>query len=617
VPNFQNLCVVLPGLYISDFKIIMRNHKTFKLLLGILLFISTGCEKLYENDIYKRPDWLPGKLYTTVSEQENLTLFAECLQLAGLDSVLDVSGSWSVFAPTDEAVKQFLSENQYAGVSDIPSDELERITEFHIIQNPWSLDQLQSLSIFGWRTEEDTKKNTFAFKRETMFKNSDGKYWVEKNHKKEEMIVIDSTRSDDYKKVFVESRKYVPIFYDEYMDRNGLGTEDYSFYFDREYEQGNIYYAGGKIIKADIFAENGFVHIIDKVVSPMLNGKEILEREMPGESYKLFLEMIYWYYPDFEPNIEATFNQPAVIRGGLVDTLWDLKFFNPVFDIQKELIGFKGPEVNETLVKHNGLVAPEDDAFSAFVDGILTRNSGFPHWPDHKQLPMDVADFVFSRHFVSAPIYPTKKQYKNIFRRNNGFKQNEDKIIRKEFGSNCTFIGMKSYNPDRVFTSVTGPVFLRPSYSIFRRALQYANIYEEIAYNDDELYFFAIPDGALRTDSSLMINWIDRDKDIYNFIQLNARTEKMEVVGRNTLKNMILNQVGSPVPNGTGNNESIRTLGGKYITWDHSSNTVRGNLPCRVWNTGEIVDCIPTPLEEPADNGKTYRVDYWFSFRGI
>ena len=154
----------------------MRNHKTYLLLLGILFSLSMGCEMLNEQEKYKRPDWLPGKLYTTVSVQKNLTMFTKCLRLTGLDTIIDVSGSWSVFAPTDEAMKQYLSENRCTGISDIPLDKLEKITKSHIIQNPWSLEQLKSLGVNGWRTEDDVNSNSYAYKRETILKNPDEKY---------------------------------------------------------------------------------------------------------------------------------------------------------------------------------------------------------------------------------------------------------------------------------------------------------------------------------------------------------------------------------------------------------------------------------------------------------
>jgi uncharacterized surface protein with fasciclin (FAS1) repeats len=592
----------------------MRKHKTFMLLLGILLSLCVGCEKWSEKEIYRRPDWLPGKLFTTVSVQENLTMFTECLRLTGLDSILDVSGSWSVFAPTDESMKQYLSENHYAGISNIPMDELKRIAKFHIIQNPWSLEQLKSLSANGWRTGDDASSNSYAYKRETILKNPVEKYWVKRNNKNE-MIVIDSTISNGYKRVFVESRKYVPIFYDEYLNINGLTSEDYSFYFDRAYERGNVYYGGAKILQADIFAENGFVHIIDRVVSPMLNAKELLERELPGETYKLFLEMVYWYYPNFEPNITATFNQPEVRLGGLVDTLWDLNYTDLAFALQKELTGNKSPDNNETLVRHNGLFVPTDDAFREFIDGILTIKSGFPHWPDYKSLPMDIADFIINQHFKSSPIYPSTDQYKKIFREEGRFYQNEEGIIRKEFGSNCTFIGLDSYIPDRVFTSVTGPVFCRPAYSIFRRAMLYSGTYDALANYKGELYFFPIPDYALMADSSLILNWINKDENIYNFTAYNRSRHQMDVIGSNTIKNWILNQVGTSMTNGSDGKEIIRTLGGKNITWDHSNNTIQGTLPSTVGYKGNIVTtCSPVPLDEPADNGKIWTVSHWFNF---
>lgn len=588
----------------------MRNHKTSLLFLGILFLIFVGCDELTDREKYQRPDWLPGKLFTTVSVQDNLTLFTECLQLTGLDTILDVSGSWSVFAPTDEAMKQYLQENSYANISAIPLDELKKITKFHIIQFPWSLEQLKSLGVNGWKAVDDGNSNPYAYKRQTILKNPNEKYWIKRGNKKE-IILIDSLMSGNYKMVFAQSRKYAPIFYDEYLTKNGITPADYKFYFNRVYEPGNVYFAGARIIKADISAENGFVHCIDRVVSPMPNAKEILDKEMGRETYKLFLEMVYWYYPNFSPNITATFKQPAIRLGALADTLWDLNYNALAFDLHKEC----SDEINQTLIRHNGLIAPTDETFRKFIDGTLTEKSGFPHWSNYKSLPTDVVDLIIAQNFKSSPIYPSTSQYQKIFKGANRYHQNEANIIRKDFGSNCTFIGLDSYIPDKVFTSVTGPIFCRPAFSIFRRAMTYSGVLDVIANHKGKLYFFPIPDNALMADSSMILNWINVDKNTYNFTTYNKMRRQLEVLGSNTIKIWILNQVGISISGGDTDKEIIRTLGGKFITWDHSNNTIQGTFPSTFGYKGDIVvTSSPILLNEPADNGKSLSVKNWFNF---
>ena len=384
--------------------------------------------------------------------------------------------------------------------------------------------------------------------------------------------------------------------------------------FSRPYEPGNVYYAGGKIIQSDLFAENGFVHIIDRVVDPMLNAEEMLDRELPGETYKLFLEMVYWYYPNFESNMAATNNQPEVRFGGVVDTLWDLNYFDLAFSLQQESTGYEGPSRNESLVRHNGLYVPTDRAFRDFVDGILTIQSGYPHWKDLRSLPKDIADLLIKPHFRTEPIYPSTYFYQEIFVTPRGQQLSEGDIIRKEFGSNCTFIGLDAYIPDPIFTSVTGPVFLRSSFSLFRRALLYSGISEEIANDEGELCFFPIPDFALEADSSLMLNWYNYENNDYYFTEYNRTRHSIEFLSSGTLGSRILNHVGTPLPNGSANKEFIPTLGGNYIIWNHAENTVQGVRPSTIgYNGEEVTVCVPLQLEEPADNGMTYSVRYWFN----
>jgi hypothetical protein len=328
--------------------------------------------------------------------------------------------------------------------------------------------------------------------------------------------------------------------------------------------------------------------------------------------------MVHWYYPDFQPNEAATNKQPELRFGGIVDTLWDLNYPELAFALQKESTGYEGPGRNETLIRHNGLYVPTDQAFRDFVDGILTINSGYPHWPDHRSLPTDITEIIVAPHFKSVPLYPSTGQFQDIFTDRGNPPLSEGDIIRKEFGSNCTFIGVNAYTPDPVFTSVTGPVFLRSSYSLFRRALLYSETHEAIARHPGELCFFPIPDFALIPDSSLILNWIDFEENEYNFMELNRTHYGIEFLSPRTLESRILNQVGISLPNGSAHKEFIETMGGNYIIWNHADNTVRGSLPSTIGYNGIVEKtCFPVQLEEPSDNGHTYSVRYWFNFSHI
>lgn len=576
-----------------------------------MCILLPSCEDLTDQDKYKKPEWLAGKLYTQISAEENLTRFAECIRIIGYDTILDFSGSNTIFAPSDAAMEQYLSENQYASLTDIPKPELKNLVRFHIIQDAWSREQLQELNDGGWIDPDDPNSEPNAYKRQTILKYPTEKYWT-KNIRDSEIIVTDSSISSRYRKVYTRSRKYIPLFFDRLFDVYNLSLEDYSFYFNRTYEPGNIYYAGAKIIVADIFAENGFIHIIDRVVSPMLNAKEMLERELPGESYRMILDLIY-QDPVFKWNRDKTLNQPEALLEEAFDTLYDLAFPKLPFDIHEELTGPAYSQFNYPYVYHNGMYVPTDDAFQSFLDEVVTIRSGYPHWSDFSSAPDPVKDIITKSFFTRSAVY--LKDIRNGFNdsENNRILIDEADIIRKEFGSNSTFLGMTKAVVPRAFSSVTGPVFLRPDYSTFMYALEYTGLYQDLSKHWRNVSFFPIPDQVLVMDSSLLIEWKGAEQTSYSFRSYDRIKEVMITMNRGTIRTWLRNQVGISLPTGSANKEFIRTLGGNYIIWNHSENTVQGSRPSTFGNGGlEKIICHPVPLEEPTDNGKVWSTNSWF-----
>ena len=582
-------------------------------LISILLFagfLFSGCRDIYELEKYQRPDWLAGKIYTQITTRPDLSVFQQCLELTGYDTILDVTGSYTVFGPTNEAFEQWFSAHpEYGGSPEnIPPKILENLVERHVLQNGWSLKQMQSLDIYGWIDEDDPDNNKpRGYKRQTIQKDEDKKYYLDND------LIVDSTESDDYKKVFVESRKYGPLFFDDYFGVNDLRTDDYEFYYTRSYENGNMYFGKAKVVSGEIFAENGFIYEIDQVTDPLYNAEQIFEIEHSGFSFSSFREA-FNQFGSFEANMEATNRQPEAKAGGIFDTLYYLDYPDLTFNLHEELTGPNTSFTNYTVRYQNGVLAPSNEAFQNFLDEVVTSNSGYPHWPDFDGIPLEVKRIILNAHMATIPVYRSNIEEGFLNGADDKITVDEADILFKYYGSNCSFLGLNKAVVPRAFSSITGPIYLRPGYSTLLYALEYAKVLPALKEEGKEYIFYAQSDMSFSEDSSLFLNWIDRGANRFNFQAWDRGSERFTTIQRNQLTKMILNQVGITLPRGIAKKEFIENLAGNYIVIDNENDLVSGALPTRWgYNGDSAIEVHPIPLEEPTDNGSTMDVRGWFS----
>lgn len=106
-------------------------------LLSFLLLLLIACEK-DDNNAY---------IYGTNSVVNHLendpeySDFVEAIHQAGLYHTLDGnSGSYTVFAPDNQAVQAYLSENNLGSLSDLSETEIQRLVNYHILSVLMSSD---------------------------------------------------------------------------------------------------------------------------------------------------------------------------------------------------------------------------------------------------------------------------------------------------------------------------------------------------------------------------------------------------------------------------------------------------------------------------------------------
>ncbi len=592
----------------------MTNIKPL-LLFALFLLLLYSCRQ--EQDIYKRPDWLAGKVYTQILAQPELSTFATCIELVGYDKVLDVSGSYTVFSPSNEAFKQYFAQNtKYKSVQDIPIKELTELVKYHIVQNPWSKVQLRTLDVYGWIDTLSTDNNKpKGFKRETLLLDPNVKLGISASGTGTEakFVIVDTLKTNKFRRVITDSRKFVPIFYQEYFTINKLNKSDYEFYFNRPFESPNdIYFAGAKLISDEISAENGFVYIIDKVVEPLKNASQLISGSNGSNSYNDFLDVLN-LFPKFEYNREKTLEQPGANQGLAVDSLFDLTFPTLAFDFSSEKTspptGTYGLPRNVTIRYHHGLMAPTNAAFQSFIDEYIKVPNG---WGSFAGTPENIKRIIANTYMSVNTIYPS--DFKQGFY--NGeldiVKLDESDIIEKKFGSNSTFIGLKKAIVPRAFKSVTGPVYLQRGYSKVMNAIEQSGLLSALKRENVNYMFFVENDANTAQDSSLIYYPLTKR---FSTFQISPGSFQEYPVSINDLRTLLLNQIAISRPRGDARKEFIPNLAGNIIIVNNVTGEVSGTGKTTIGYRGTVQRPeFPVLLSNTTDNGSTYDVKNWFSF---
>ena len=598
-----------------------KNNPLF--LIAILLLAFSGCKKDELSGKYARPTWLAGKLYTQILTNPDLSTFADLLHISGYDTIIDVSGSYTVFAPTNAAFSSYFQQNaNYKSLGDLPQAEVLKLVKYHLVQNPWSKKQLQSLDIYGWiDTLDITNDLPKGYKRETLLRGINRKYGVQYSRYKKtnstlkRTNLIDTTQTSWTRRVYTDSRKFAPVFYKDYFSIYDLSTNDYAFYFGRQFENINdLYYCNGRITSEEIFAENGFVYAIDQVVQPLRNGMEILSDKASASSYIQYLNLVN-QFAELDYNESQTNKQAGADQGLKVDSLFNLLYPQLVFNISSEKTvaptGSYGLPSNVTIRYQQGIVAPTDAALSAMVNQYL---AGGNNWGSLEDSPENIKRIVANSSLSINPVYPT--DFSKGFLNGEGdlIKIEESSIIQKEYGSNCTFIGVNQPIVPRAFSSVAGPVYTRKGFSKVMYAIEQAGLLSALKRQGANYSFYVENDLSSSIDSSFVY---DAVSGRFTAITLYPSIKK---VGLSTddLRILLLNHIGLDQPKGIARKEFIKNLAGNYLIVNNVTGEVKGTSQTTYGYQGaKQVTVLPRQISTNSDNGKTYEIDNWFNFTAI
>ncbi|WP_164890993.1 fasciclin domain-containing protein [Botryobacter ruber] len=395
-------------------------------------------------------------VYQVLQAKGNFKSFLACVDKAGYKDVLSKAGYWTIFAPNDEAFQLYFQDAGIAGVEAMDAATAEKIVKYAMVYNAFKTDRLADYqSGLGWKSNQAYKRRT-AYYEGVQRENINGA----------ENLVVASNRNNrsgsDYYNVNDNNNKYIPYFLNKYFNARGLTAYDYNYFYPNTPFTGfNV--GGAKIVTWDIIAENGVVHELDKVITPLPN----LDKYLASQNrYSKFRSIFEKYMVSYLVNAPAT-EKYNLINGGSNNVY--VKVYDAGLMYSPNNENYLKFEDNDGQQEGYTLFAPTNEALDAYLKNVLLE-----HYPTLDDVPKQIIYDFLNAHMWNMTVWPSKFQSThNSFGQGALFNPETD-VVDKKVLSNGMFYGTSKVQEANVFSSVFGKVYLDPKYSLMTRALTVA-----------------------------------------------------------------------------------------------------------------------------------------------
>lgn len=571
----------------------MKNKVLYHLLLVPLIIFTTSCSVKEEiDDYYARPDNLEAPIYQQLEARGNFKNLIALIEKAGYKNILSKSGYWTMMAPNDDAFTSFFIEQGVSDVSSIDSLTASKIVKYALIYNAFRTERLSDYqSGVGW--EEDN-----AFRRRTAYYDGFQTKIINGTPK----VLVGSNRNNsvggDYYIPGDNNNKYLTYFVREYMDAVGLSAYDYNYFFPNSTYTGfNV--LAGSTVQADIVAENGIIHEVDKVSLPLINLDQKLE-ESP--SYSLFRSLLETNLVNYIFDQDATTSYQNYTQKS--DEVY-VKVYDPALSFSPNNENYIKDADNDGQSNGYTLLVPENTVLQTFIDEVLLKN-----YPSLDKLPKYVFEDFFNAHMVQSAVWPSAVEgYSNALDENIRINMNTN-VLEAKVLSNGFFYGTNKVQESNLFFSVYTSAYLDPKFTLATRIFNDGSGYRDIISNIYSNYTLFLPSDEILMNLGFNYN-ILRAEWVYTSPE-NGNSEYGSLA-RSRLLRVLYNGI-VPTPNNELDDLSgsgiIRSgdfdLAGEYIKWENNQVYAAGNEVL-----GNRVNILGY---EDQQNGRTYYVDNILEF---
>src|SRR5215471_5564956 len=329
------------------------------LLAALLLFAS--CRKKALDEYYGRPDSLAQPIYAQLQAKGNFKSLTSLIDKAGYKQTLGDAGYWTFFAPTDSAFQNYFTSTGISGVSAIDSTTARSIVQYLLVFNAF-----QKSDLVNYQSNTGYVPN-LAFKRRTAYYSG---FYKDTSFTNQPYLAVASNRNNNGTTYYVSAdnnNKYLTYFTDTYFNTHALSGYDYNFFYPSgQYAGFNV--MGAKVTQKDIVAQNGMIHIIDKVITPPQSLDEYL-RNKP--QYSEFRKLLEKYTVQFIPNASASTKYNLIT--GRTDQVY-VKTYTPSLTYSPNNENFLKIEDNDGQKDGWTMFVPTNTVLDNYINTVLLQH---------------------------------------------------------------------------------------------------------------------------------------------------------------------------------------------------------------------------------------------------
>jgi len=576
--------------------------KKSSLLVFIWVIIISGgfpgCDP--QKDYYARPEFLAPPIYQQLQDSGVFTRYLYCVDKSGYDKTLKGAGYYTVFAPTDEAFTKFLAENGFASVEEIPAELATKIVTYSMCVSAASYQQIDDFQTSSALVTPENKTD-LAFKRTTLnykWVYSDFDHVaqvtrdvIDMNAVESEVSVRGNFELDDY------NQKNIPVFTSSFMAKKNLLAADYKYFYpNAELTDFNV--SDARVVKRDLWAENGIIHVVDRVIVPLDNLEEILAKTDECGEFRDLLNRYMVSYTLAGEAFQLKYEQSSGIR----KEVYIKDYPQASFALNCEnFLKFGGGSEMDAQIDGWTLFAPSDEAMTKFYNDKFFRFG----YNSLSEMPAFVIQEFVNAHLFRTTVWPSKFAITtNPYGEEARFDANAD-VIKAKIGSNGIFYVVNHVQNTNAFNTVLGDIILNPDYSLMYQALYDLEPLIATLKNPISSYLLFLVTNDQMTKAGFKYNpaslaWEFTDDPNRPDLGTHPRTALSRFIYMHiVLQNVEMMADGVDLINGTG---VLKTYGDEYIKYNKGEISAGGNPPAQRPRITSAIDSKP-------ENGRSYTLD--------